>query len=428
MKPQFHHEMVTSFAMWLENHILRKGNAYSNKTNQQFFYQTDDRMDEDYVSFACPHKQWVTDSSIDGADLIDSVTVDGVKVSRNTSGVRFDFDNGRVLIPNSGIAIGTSSVVATSSSNVKGDYAVKDFNVYITDQTEEELLLESQFDLNSRFSQDVTEGIKPYDQVVPAIFLSYESSSNKPFAFGGQDTTRTSIRCVIFAENSYQLDGLFSILNDSNDLNITNVGFSEHPLNEFGDLKYGDYNYNDLINRYFQYRSIAIIDRVTVSKLNDRVAKKTHPGLFLGFADFELISVRMPRQDYVSPATTKEPSSKPVPLSPYGLTLTKDCSSSGPYNVDWKFNHNNGTGTLSPYSATKYEIYRQSGLESTGFGDWSSIHTRTASVFSTGSLITGIDSVTISGADYNYKVSAVNTQGEIFGLNPVYSGINFDGC
>jgi hypothetical protein len=428
MKPQFQHEIVTSFAMWLENHILRKGNAYSNKTNQEFFYQSDDRLDEDYISFACPHKQWVTDSSIGGANLIDSITVDGTTVSRNTSGVRFDFDNGRVLIPSSGVAIGSSSVVATSSSTVKGDYAVKDFNVYITDQTEEELLLESQFDINSRFSQDITEGIKPYDQVVPAIFLSYESSANKPFAFGGHDTTRTNIRCVIFAENSYQLDGLFSILNDSNDLNITNVGFSEHPLNEFGDLKYGDYNYSDLINRYFQYRSIAIIDKVTVSKLNDRVAKKTHPGLFLGFADFELISVRMPRQDYVSPTTTKAPSSTPIPLSPYGLTLTKDCTSPGPYDVNWEFNHNNGTGIVSPHSATKYEVYRQSGLASTGFGAWSVVHTEPASVFTTGAVVNGTDSVTISGADYNYKVSAVNTQGEIFGINPAYSGINFTGC
>ena len=428
MKPQFQHEIVTSFAMWLENHILRKGSSFSNKSDQDFFYQTDDRLDDDYISFACPHKQWVTDSSIADANIIDSVTVDGKTISRNTSGVRFDFDNGRVIIPSSGVAVGRSSVVATSASTVKGTYSVKDFNVYITDQTEEELLLESQFDVNSRFSQEVTEGIKPYDQVVPAIFLSYESSANDPFAFGGQDMTRTNIRCVIFAENSYQLDGLFSILNDSNDLNITNVGFNEHPLNEFGDLKYGDYNYSDLIDRYFQYRSIAIIDKVRVSKLNDRVAKKTHPGLFLGFADFELISVRTPRQEYTSPVAKKDPATKPVPLSPYGLALVKDCTSAGPYDVSWEFKHNNGTGVASSYSATRYELYRQSGLMSTGFGAWSIVHTATASTYTTGVVVNGTDSVTISGADDNYKVSAINDQGEIFGVGPVYSGINFTGC
>ena len=223
MKPQYQHEIVTSFALWMENHILRMGECYSNKADQKFFYQTDDRLDGDYVSFASPHKQWVFDSSITGANVIDSVTIDGTVVNRNTSGVRFDFDNGRVLIPSSGVSVGISPVVATSGSTVEADYAVKDFNIYITDQTEEELLLDAQFDVNSRFSQEATAGIKPYDQVVPAIFLSYESSANEPFAFGGEDWTRTNIRCVIFAENSYQLDGLFSILNDSNNLNLTNV-------------------------------------------------------------------------------------------------------------------------------------------------------------------------------------------------------------
>ena len=427
MKPQYQHEIVTSFALWMENHILRMGECYSNKADQKFFYQTDDRLDGDYVSFASPHKQWVFDSSITGANVIDSVTIDGTVVNRNTSGVRFDFDNGRVLIPSSGVSVGISPVVATSGSTVEADYAVKDFNIYITDQTEEELLLDAQFDVNSRFSQEATAGIKPYDQVVPAIFLSYESSVNEPFAFGGEDWTRTSIRCVIFAENSYQLDGLFSILNDSNNLNLTNVGFNEHPLNEFGDLKHGHYSYTDVVKRYFEYRSIAIIDKVRVSKLNDRVAKKTHPGLFLGFADFELISARFPRQTYVSPETAVAPATLPVPLSPYGLTLTKGCSTAplgGPYEVTYQFRHNNA----SPSTATTYNLYRQSGLAATGFGPYSNVGTITAAGTTTGELINGTNSVTISGADYNYKVSAVNSQGETYGVGPSYSGVNFNTC
>jgi hypothetical protein len=376
------------------------------------------------MSFASPHKQWVFDSSIKDSNVISSVTVDGVAVNRNTEGVRFDFDNGRVLIPTSGVAVGASSVVATSSSTVTADYSVKDFNIYITDQTEEELLLESQFDTNSRFSQEATAGIKPYDQVVPAIFLSYESSVNEPFAFGGEDWTRTSIRCVLFAENSYQLDGLLSILNDSNNLNLTNVGFNEHPLNEFGDLKHGHYSYEDVVKRYFEYRSIAIIDKVRVSKLNDRVAKKTHPGLFLGFADFELIATRFPRQAYVSPETVIEPATTPVPLSPYELTLTKDCGSVFPYGITYQFRHNNA----SPYGATGYYLYKQSGLAATGFGSYSRVAVIEAVGLTTGELINGTNTVTISGADYNYKVSAINTQGETYGIGPSYSGINFNTC
>lgn len=419
MKPQFQHEIVTSFSLWLENHLLRKGEGYSTKKDQKFFHQSDDRLDDNFISFACPHKQWVTDSSITNAKVIDAVTIDGVTVNRNTSGVYFDFDNGRVLIPHEG-----SDVVATENSNVEGTYSVKDFNIYITDQTEEELLLESQFDVNSRFHQELTEGIKPYDHVLPAIFVSYEASNNEPFAFGGQDTTRTNIRCVIFSENSYQLDGVLSLLNDSNNLNLTNVGFNEHPLNEFGDLKNGHYNYADLIDRYFQYRSIAIIDSVNVSKLNDRVAKKTHPGLFLGFADFELISVRMPRSDHESPVPSKDPAVGSIPLAPFDLKLEPDCSSNSPYSVDVTFMHNN----TEPQSADLYVVYKQSGLAATGFGDWNPAVSIVPSGKTAKEFIKTASINFISGADYNFKVSALNNNGEVFGINPIYSGINFENC
>jgi hypothetical protein len=46
----------------------------------------------------------------------------------------------------------------------------------------------------------------------------------------------------------------------------------------------------------------------------------------------------------------------------------------------------------------------------------------------TGELIDGTNSITVSGADYNYKVSAVNSQGETYGVGPSYSGINFNTC
>ena len=56
-------------------------------------------------------------------------------------------------------------------------------------------------------SNKMLAGIAPYKQVVPAIFVNQNWSENEPFAFGGEDKTTTSIRCVVFAENTYQLDG-----------------------------------------------------------------------------------------------------------------------------------------------------------------------------------------------------------------------------
>jgi hypothetical protein len=314
MKPQFQHQVITSFALWLDHVILQRGEAFQN-IDSSFYHQNDPRLDSNFVSFASPHKQWVTDSSISKANIINGITLNDRFIGRNDEDIKYDFDNGRVLIP---------STLANSMSSVEGSYAVKDFNIYITDQTEEELLIESKFDTNSRFDQGIFEGIKPYDQVVPAIFISYESGVNEPFAFGGQDSTKSFVRCVVFAENSFQLDGIFSLLSDLNFTSVANVGFNEHPLNEFGDLKLGHYDYQDLSKRYFNLQnshSIFHIENCTVSKLNDRVAKQTHPGLYIGFADFNLISHRFPRQELFEPIASSPPAIIGVPLAPTQLKI-----------------------------------------------------------------------------------------------------------
>lgn len=314
MKPQFQHQVLTSFALWLDHTILSRGEAFQN-IESTFYYQADDRLDPEFIAFASPHKQWVTDSSIINAEVINSININGIEIPKNQKGIRYDYNNGRVVIPR---------ILANASANIEGTYAVKDFNIYITDQTEEELLIETKFDKNSRFDQDITSGVKPYDQVVPAIFISYEEGYNKPFAFGGEDSTHSSIRCVVFAENSYQLDGLFSILKDLNNIAISNVGFYEHPLNEFGDLKYGIYDYKDLSDRYYNIQNSAAklhIERIGVSKLNDKVAKKAHPGLYIGFVDVELVARRFPRAELVEPIASRPPNVIFAPIAPTNLKL-----------------------------------------------------------------------------------------------------------
>lgn len=314
MKPQFQHQVITSFALWLDHIILNRGQAFQN-IESSFYYQQDDRLDLDFYAFASPHKQWVTDSAVDKAKIIDSIILDGYKVDRGKQGIKYDFNNGRVLVP---------KILSNPGSNIESSYAVKDFNIYITDQTEEELLIETKFDKNSRFDQEVTGGVRAYDQVVPAVFLSYEEGYNSPFAFGGEDRTTSSVRCVVFAESSFQLDGLFSILKDLNNIAIANVGFNEHPLNEFGDLKFGSYDYRDLSDRYYNKKntqSVFHVDRVGVSKLNDKIAKKSHPGLYIGFVDFQLNAFRFPRGELFEPQPSRPPKEQAVPMAPFNLML-----------------------------------------------------------------------------------------------------------
>lgn len=224
MKVTYQHEVTNSFVLWFDNFLLSKGSAYKNITSPMY-YQTDDRLPNNTI-YASPHKQWVNDSSIEGAQIPIGVTRDGSLIKRGTNGLKLDFENGRAILDSS----------FPTAANLTSTFAIKDFNIYVTDQNEEDLIIESNHKINSRFFRE-NAGIPPYDQVVPAIFISNDGSKNDPFAFGGEDKTTTYFKAAVIAENLYMLDGVLSIFNDSSRTIFSKIPFKDHPITEFGDLK-----------------------------------------------------------------------------------------------------------------------------------------------------------------------------------------------
>jgi len=281
MKPQYQHELMTSFMLWFDHELLQEGEAYSNQTGK-LFYDNDSRLPSSYKAYASSYKQWVTDSSVIGS------TNPVIPTSFNGSGraddIIFDFENGRII--ETGGAFGTSETLT-------GTFAVKDFNIYLTNETEEDLIIENKFRLNSRYNQNAS-GVKPYDQMAPAIFLNSEFMQNEGFAFGGEDKTTNIVKAVVLAENSYQLDGVLSIFADSARKTISKIPFSGHPATEYGDLKGGVYNYTSLSNTHSSNNPYYIED-VTVSKFSDRAQNKIPGDLQVGFIDFEVSTFRFPR-------------------------------------------------------------------------------------------------------------------------------------
>jgi hypothetical protein len=187
-----------------------------------------------------------------------------------------DFQDGRVL-------------TKTNNQNyeITCDFAVKDFNLYFTNETEEDLIVENKYVLNSRIPSSEKTPIQPYDQVIPAVFLNTSKFTNKGFAFGGMEETTTTIVATVMSEDSYMLDGVLSIFADSRNENIAVIPMSEHPLNEFNDLKSGSFNYEELSNQYKKCGGLYIND-VTTSKLTDRARKSLSNDIFVGFIDFEI--------------------------------------------------------------------------------------------------------------------------------------------
>jgi hypothetical protein len=221
----------------------------------------------------------VFDSNVEGAQIPSGIYDSGDFITTGESGLLLDFDNGRVILDSS---------FGAEKNSLSASYSVKEFNFYITNQTEEQLIVESKFDQNGRFKQELS-GIAPYKQTVPAIFVNPELIHNEAFAFGGENKTTTNIRCVVFAENTYQLDGALSVFTDSKDAVFPKLKYSDYPLTELGGIT-GDFNYSSLYED--KKHNLFHIEEVRASKLSDRVSKNIDPSLFIGFLDFEVTNLR----------------------------------------------------------------------------------------------------------------------------------------
>jgi hypothetical protein len=285
MKPTFTHNVINSFFLWFDNFLMTKGDAYKTYTTKLYNYE-DPRLGGDKVVYGSPYKQWVYDKNITGATIPSGFTINNQFVSTGTSGMKIDFDNGRIIF-NSGVSTGL---------NVTGTYSVKEVNSYITDQPEDNLIIENKFVTNSRFT--VSENyIAPYNPVTPCIFASIETAHNTAFAFGGEDETKCIIKVVAFCENLYQLDGVLSIFGDSYNEIFSIIPMTGHPLGEFNEMKTGayptGYDYKNLSNAYNS--QTLFISHVETSKIRDSVIKELNPILHIGFLDFEIKTYRYPR-------------------------------------------------------------------------------------------------------------------------------------
>ena len=301
MIPQFQHQATTSFALWMDHHFIYTAEAYSNKTGQ-FYYMPDSRLPQypdapvdGLISYNSEYKQWVYDSDATGADIPSGVyidTGDGYNfVNRGESGLRLDFENGRVLLS------GQYFPDTYDSLKITGSFAVKDINIYLADDTEENLVIQNKYNVNSRTTPAYGEGtgLAAYEQVAPAAFVSMERTVNTPFAFGGEDLTHLYYRVIFFAENLYQLDGAMGVCADTFNAGVTNIGYNDYPLDEYGDLKTGYFSYSQTVKDCTLNPRLMFIDEVSSSKISDKLTKTTNPDLYLGFVDFEVNQARFPR-------------------------------------------------------------------------------------------------------------------------------------
>ena len=307
MKVQFDHKVLSSLYIWADDRLTRFGEAVETGLNQQFYYSAENiDVPPNQIAYYSPDRQLVAN----GIDVPSGVWISGIlDVSGDPMGYTFvpqaeegvedptglliDFNQGRVVM-GTGVTTGDNSTLA-----ITGGFSRKTIHLYITNETEEQLLFNTDFVLGDHddetFLQNIT-GLGQANYTVPAIFLSYNSSFNKPFAMGGLQDTRSHLRGVVITNDNYSLDAALSLFRDSAEVCVPLVGFEDFPFGEYFHIKRPPYTYSGLYASGIS-GNYAFIEKINCSKMYDTASAATNipQNMRIGFLDFTLSTPRMPK-------------------------------------------------------------------------------------------------------------------------------------
>ena len=278
MKANYQNTLTSSFLLYIDHEISKRGEAYTNVSGN--FYPVTGVYDG-YYTYAAPYKQIVSDASITGANQLTGIYLDGTFITPGQSGlVAINHYDGQVIFSSN-----------KNSSTISGNYAIKDYNVYLTDKAEDYLLFTTKIEPKSRKGIPVR-GLEINEITYPAIFLRLDSSRNDPFAFGGTDMTKTYYRTIIMSNSMFSLDAVCGILRDSSHNFFNLVNNNDLRLNAMSAYTGLRYNYTGVATGESTYMSDVNITRVRPVSSPDFV--NMNPEVYSAFVDFEIESVRNP--------------------------------------------------------------------------------------------------------------------------------------
>ena len=235
-------------------------------------------------AFYAPFRQLVGE----GTGVPSGVYIDGVEINQGTSGLLIDVNEARVLIE--------SGASVASGTPITGAFNTKEVNVYITNDSEEDLIMNNDFyvdDYGNTYLQDKN-NLNGRKYTLPAAFISYNGSQNDPRALGGLEDTKAFVRVVAIVEDNYTLDGMVSMFRDAARETFPIISYSDFPYGEFFHIKEPPYTYTGIVNANESSPQL-YIESVTASKLFDRTNKSIPLGVRIGFLDFDLSNFRYPR-------------------------------------------------------------------------------------------------------------------------------------
>jgi hypothetical protein len=285
MVPQFKNRLISSYLLWLDHWVLDKGRGFTN--HGSYFYPTTQTY-SNFYTYSAPFGQFVSDTSISGANVPTGVYLDGVAITTGQSGfLGINYAKGQCYF----------STPIAGNNRISGSYAVKDFNIYLTDQPEAKLLFETKHSLRPKTYQTVT-GLATDEKSIPAIFLKPNGGENKEFAFGGMDNTILRLSAVVFADSQFNLDAILSMLEDSARSSVPILTEEEMPYNKYGSFKSGSFPYTGLVAGKYEAGETAFVSKVVTNEFDAQLfteIKTLNPDVYFSLVDITLEKPRFPR-------------------------------------------------------------------------------------------------------------------------------------
>ena len=277
-------DLYYSACLYIDHQILQRGSGFTNHSS--LLYPQQDPVLPNNTVYASPFKQWNYDTSVSGSNVPTGVYINNVFCQKGISGLKIDYMNGRVIL---------SGGSQYQNLRVSGNYSVKDFNIYPTTKSNEELIYETKYELRPRYNKTLS-GVAKNSLVVPGIFITSINFSNEPFEFGGTMETTANVHCVILADSIDQLNAVGNILMDQKSSYFPVL--SKTPLNYYGDFKSGNYNYLEYIGNPVS-NGLAYIADADFYKISDKNFSDKYPDLKFGMSDFEIKLMRLPNKSII---------------------------------------------------------------------------------------------------------------------------------
>lgn len=277
MIPNYNHDLITSFGLWLDNRLLTLGEAYVNISGALYLQKESSVRGNCYVS---PYRSWVYDSCATGAIIASGAYTSSGQFLTASSGIVIDYINGRIITPHNW------------GPTLTAAYSRKEVNVYFSSSDEVDYVLEQVDNENQNLTYPLT-GFEGNALAAPMIMLTNARETNDPFSLGGIEDSRNTFRAFLITNKNYLQEGISRLCTDSNDRTIPFCSYADAPIGSSGNLKGVNYNYCTGIYDYYGCTNGVYIDKVYSARMPSKQNKNVT--FYITSIEFDLSKIRQPR-------------------------------------------------------------------------------------------------------------------------------------